>query len=200
MTRLLFLDVETTGLNRERDIVLAVGMRLTTVEFEVISEIEVVTPAWAMDSEIWNMAPAAKAMHEHSGLYGLAIKQTSRAATDEYVSAWDRVSQWLDEHVLADLPMAERPRLAGNNVGSFDKPFMCRYVHDFQDRVHYRTVDVSTMHELAKLYAPALLEGCPGKRDVHMPLADIDDAIALFRHLRAGMGLVKEAALCFPSP
>lgn len=194
MTRLLFLDVETTGLNRERDLILAVGMRLTTVELEVISEIELATPAWAGRKEVLAMAPFAKTMHERSGLYQRAIREDRHAAEDAFVDAWERLSFWLDQHAPAGLDMAERPRLAGNNVATFDQPFMCRYVSDFQDMVHYRTVDVSTLYETAKLYAPGMLAGCPGKRDVHMPLADIDDAIALFKHLRGAMGLDRVAA------
>jgi len=194
MTHLFWLDVETTGLDTARDLVLAVGMRLTTVDLETVSEIEVVTPAWAGELAVWNMSPVAKAMHDRSGLYGLAVRGTSQSAIDEYVKAEGRILRWLDEHAPTGLDMAERPRLAGNNVATFDRPFMCRYTSSFLNRVHYRSIDVSTLHETAKLYAPGMLEGCPGKRDVHMPLADIDDAISLFRHLRGAMGLDRVAA------
>lgn len=195
MIRLLWLDTETNGLNPEQHCIIAVGMRVTTADLEPIDELEVVVPFDMGGPDDRAFDGPARMMHIKSGLYDRCAILNMAKVTVLVHEAWRSVTAFLDKHAPLGVDMPLRPRLAGNNVGKFDMAFMTRALGwSFVERVHYRTVDVSTLHETAKLYAPSMLEGCPGKRDVHMPLADIDDAIALFRHLRGAMGLDRVAA------
>lgn len=188
MTRLLWIDVETTGLDPYSDNILAVGMRLTTAECETIREIEMYIHHPCARS---HCAPEALAMHEKSGLMLRVTDPAAESNTPDYVL--HVVRRWLRENAPTGLPMSERPLVAGSTI-SFDRSFLRTWLPSYVDHVHYRSLDVSSTRELIRMHRPELLDGMPVAAARHTPLADIDDSMRLHRFLSERLGLIERAA------
>ena len=119
----------------------------------------------AMDK--WN-----KGTHGKSGLIDKvkASTMTESQAEDELIS-------FLKQHV----PAGKSP-LCGNTV-SQDRRFMYKYMPKLEQFFHYRTIDVSTMKELARRWRPELLKGFE-KHSKHEALADIHESIDELKYYR----------------
>ncbi|MGH8077252.1 MAG: oligoribonuclease, partial [Lysobacter sp.] len=68
-----------------------------------------------------------------------------------------------------------------------DRRFLARQMPQLERFFHYRNLDVSTVKELARRWAPDVLEGMH-KESKHTALSDVHDSIAELRHYRAAMG------------
>jgi oligoribonuclease len=73
--------------------------------------------------------------------------------------------------------------LCGNSIGT-DRRFLDAYLPDIEQHLHYRSVDVSTIKELAKRWYPDALTGAPSKSSTHRALDDIRESIAELRYYR----------------
>jgi hypothetical protein len=92
-------------------------------------------------------------MHEKSGLLprieaGVTVAEAEKLVTD-YVSA----------HVTP----GRRPIVAGNTIG-MDRRFISKYMPTFDERLHYRSIDVSTIKELSRQWYPAAFFATPARR------------------------------------
>jgi len=79
------------------------------------------------------------------------------------------------------VPKGKSP-MCGNSICQ-DRRFMARLMPELEDYFHYRNLDVSTLKELARRWAPAVYEGFE-KDSSHLALEDIKDSIAELRHYR----------------
>ena len=134
------------------------------------------------------MGDFVRGMHEESGL----LEHIPAGAT--VAEAERQVIEYLAQHV----PNGRRPIVAGNTIG-MDRRFIAKYMPLLEERLHYRSVDVSTIKELARQWYPATFFGTPEKHGGHRALADIAESIrelAYFREavLVAGSGPDKSAA------
>ena len=170
-TPLVWVDMEMSGLVPERDRILEVALVVTDSELTTIAE----APVWvvhqpdevleAMDS--WN-----RATHGKSGLVDKV-----RASQFNEAEVERRILEFLKPLV------AERAApLAGNTVHQ-DRRFMARYMPAFDNYLHYRIVDVSTLKELAKRWNPGVVAGVT-KEGKHEALADVQESIEELRHYR----------------
>ncbi|HEV8298854.1 MAG TPA: oligoribonuclease, partial [Acidimicrobiales bacterium] len=73
--------------------------------------------------------------------------------------------------------------LAGNSIGT-DRRFLARWFPDIEEFLHYRSVDVSTLKELAKRWYPELLINAPKKARGHRALDDIRESLDELRYYR----------------
>jgi len=73
--------------------------------------------------------------------------------------------------------------LCGNSIGT-DRRFLAAYLPAIEDHLHYRSVDVSTLKELARRWYPAVIEGAPKKATTHRALADIRESVDELRFYR----------------
>ena len=73
--------------------------------------------------------------------------------------------------------------LAGNSVGQ-DRKFIDKYMPQLSEWLHYRTVDVSTVKELARRWYPVEYEAAPRKGGSHRALGDIEESIAELKYYR----------------
>ena len=73
--------------------------------------------------------------------------------------------------------------LCGNSIGT-DRRFLARYLNDIEEHLHYRSVDVSTIKELARRWYPGVLSSLPRKATSHRALDDIRESIEELRHYR----------------
>ena len=163
--------MEMSGLVPDRDRILEVAMVVTDSELNVMAEAPVYVLHQedavldAMDS--WN-----KSTH---GKSGLVDKVRASAFTEAEVEA--RLIEFLKPLV------GERVApLCGNTVHQ-DRRFMALYMPAFDNCLHYRIVDVSTLKELAKRWRPEVLAGVT-KEGRHEALADVHESIEELRHYR----------------
>ena len=170
-TPLVWVDMEMSGLDPERERILEVAIVVTDAELNVVAE----APVWvvhqpdalldAMDS--WN-----KGTHGKSGLIDKV--RASKFGEAEVEAAI--------VEFLKPLVAPGTAPLAGNTVHQ-DRRFMARYMPAFEKYLHYRIVDVSTLKELAKRWRPDVLATLV-KESKHEALADVHESIAELRHYR----------------
>ena len=72
--------------------------------------------------------------------------------------------------------------MCGNSICQ-DRRFLARWMPALEKFFHYRNLDVSTLKELARRWAPAALAGVK-KSNSHQALDDVRDSIAELRHYR----------------
>ena len=73
--------------------------------------------------------------------------------------------------------------LCGNSIGT-DRRFLARWLPEIEEYLHYRSVDVSSVKELAKRWFPESVAKAPGKHGSHRALDDIRESIAELRYYR----------------
>ena len=169
--RLVWLDMEMTGLDPEKERIIEVAVVVTEPDLTVVAEGPVLVihqPAEVLDAmDNWN-----RSTHGKSGL-----TDKVRASTLSESGAEDQLISFLSQYV----PPGKSP-LCGNTV-SQDRRFMYKYMPRLEQFFHYRTIDVSTIKELARRWKPALLKGFE-KRSKHEALADIYESIDELRYYR----------------
>ena len=170
-TPLVWIDMEMSGLVPERDRILEVAMVVTDSELNSIAEAPVYVlhqPDEVLDAmDSWN-----KSTH---GKSGLVDKVRASTLTEAEVEA--ELVKFLKPIV------GERVApLCGNTVHQ-DRRFMARYMPAFEQYLHYRIVDVSTLKELARRWRPDLARGVV-KQGRHEALADIYESIEELKHYR----------------
>jgi len=76
--------------------------------------------------------------------------------------------------------------LCGNSIGT-DRRFLARHLPDIEGFLHYRSVDVSTIKELARRWHPEAVKSAPEKAGGHRAMDDIRESVAELRHYRAAL-------------
>jgi Oligoribonuclease (3''->5'' exoribonuclease) len=169
--RLVWLDMEMTGLDPEKERIIEVAVVVTEPDLAVVAEGPVLvihqpdSLLAAMDS--WNQAT-----HGRSGLIDKV-----RASTLTEAQAEDILLDFLSRHV----PAGKSP-LCGNTI-SQDRRFMVRYMPRLEQFFHYRNLDVSTLKELARRWRPEVYKGFE-KKSRHEALADIYESIEELKYYR----------------
>jgi oligoribonuclease len=163
---LVWLDMEMTGLDPERERVIEIATILTDgqlTEIAVGPELVIRQPdeiLAAMDD--WNT--------KHHGASGLTERVRQSQISDADAEA--QTIAFIDAHVSP----RERPVLAGNSIHQ-DRRFVRRYMPALEKRLHYRMVDVSTVKELARRWYPQIVAKQPPKKETHRALDDIRESI-----------------------
>ncbi|MDA8383216.1 MAG: oligoribonuclease [Betaproteobacteria bacterium] len=169
--RLIWIDMEMSGLNPETDRILEVALVITDAQLEIVAEAPVLVvhqPEAVLDAmDAWN-----KATH---GKSGLTEKVRASGLSDAGVEA--QLLAFLRTHVGA-----KASPMCGNSICQ-DRRFLARYMPQLEAYFHYRNLDVSTLKELAKRWQPALLDGF-SKQNKHEALADIHESIAEMKYYR----------------
>jgi oligoribonuclease len=170
-TPLVWIDMEMSGLVPERDRILEVAMVVTGADLATIAE----APVFALhqpDEVLEAMDSWNKSTHGKSGLVDKV-----RASTLDEATVEARLIEFLKPLVGARIAP-----LAGNTVHQ-DRRFMARYMPAFEQYLHYRIVDVSTLKELARRWRPDVLAGL-AKEGRHEALADVYESIEELKHYR----------------
>ncbi|MFT3733915.1 MAG: oligoribonuclease [Rhodocyclaceae bacterium] len=169
---LVWLDMEMTGLEPDRDRVIEVAMIVTDAELNTIAESPVIAvhqPDAVLDGmDEWN-----KNTHGRSGLIDRV-----KASTLDDAAAEQTLLEWMKQYV----PSRTSP-MCGNTICQ-DRRFMARWMPQLEAYFHYRNLDVSTLKELARRWSPEVFKGVQ-KRGAHTALADIQESIEELRHYRA---------------
>ncbi|WP_290789146.1 oligoribonuclease [Halomonas sp.] len=170
--RLVWIDLEMTGLDPNRERIIEVATLVTDADLNVIAEgpmIAVKQPDDLLDA----MDEWCTKTHGESGLTARV-----KASAIETAEAERQTLAFLREHVEPGTsPMC------GNSVHQ-DRRFLEREMPDLLAFFHYRNLDVSTLKELAKRWNPGAMAGFY-KRNAHLAMDDIKESIAELAHYRA---------------
>jgi oligoribonuclease len=164
---LVWVDLEMTGLDPERCVIVEIATLVTDARLEVIAEGPCLI-LQAGEQELADMAPEVREMHTRSGLLD-AIRASK-------VTLADATRQTLD-FLVAHCEPRTAP-LCGNSIWK-DRQFIERYMRPVDAHLHYRTIDVSTVKELGKRWYRA---EPPKKKEAHRALDDIHESIEELRY------------------
>lgn len=168
---LVWIDLEMTGLDPERERIIEVATLITDNDLNLIAEGPVIA-VHQPDSLLDAMDEWCTRTHGESGLTGRV--QQSRIDTAE---AERRTLEFLKQHVMpGSSPMC------GNSVHQ-DRRFLEREMPELLAFFHYRNLDVSTLKELAKRWNPGAMAGF-NKQNAHLAMEDIKESIAELAHYR----------------
>lgn len=170
---LAWMDLEMTGLDPARDVIVEIATLVTDDNLELVAEgpdLVVHQPSEALDT----MGDVVRKMHTRSGLL-----EAIAASTITLQDAGEQTLAFLREHI----PEARTVPLCGNSIGT-DRRFLAVHLPAIEEHLHYRSVDVSTIKELLKRWNPKVLDGAPEKAEGHRALDDIRESLAELRYYR----------------
>lgn len=174
-TNLIWIDLEMTGLDPASDAIIEVATLITTAELEEIAvgpELAIATPRSVLEGmDEWNTRT-----HTESGLVRRCLESDIDLAEAERLTL-----AFLAQHV----PAGTSP-MCGNSICQ-DRRFLARLMPDLEAWFHYRNLDVSTLKELARRWAPEVAAGF-SKDSSHQALEDIRDSVDELRYYRRFMG------------
>ncbi len=169
---LVWLDLEMTGLDHANNVIIEIASIVTDSELNVLAEgpnIAIHQP----DAELEKMDEWCTQTHGATGLtQRVRESQVSLEEAENRTLAF--VSQWVDAGVS---PMC------GNSIGT-DRRFLLEYMPRLESFFHYRNIDVSTLKELARRWAPEVYASF-NKEGTHLALDDIRESIDELRFYRS---------------
>jgi oligoribonuclease len=170
---LVWMDLEMTGLDPARHVIVEIATIVTDDDLNVVAEgpdLVVHQPREALVG----LEDVVRDMHTSSGL--LTAIAASTVSLEE---AGRATLEFIIEHV----PEPRTVPLCGNSIGT-DRRFLAIYLPDIEEYLHYRSVDVSTIKELTRRWYPGALEAVPRKATAHRALDDIRESIEELRWYR----------------
>lgn len=162
-----------TGLDPARHTIVEIATLLTDDDLEVVAEGPDLVIATAPEA-LALMDDVVKTMHTKSGL--LTAIQESDVTLEQ---AGKATLQFLREHV----PQEGSVPLCGNSIGT-DRRFLAAWLPEIDAFLHYRSIDVSTVKELARRWYPEAFAKVPRKQGSHRALDDIRESVAELRYYR----------------
>ncbi|HEY0310387.1 MAG TPA: oligoribonuclease [Luteimonas sp.] len=173
--RLVWIDLEMTGLDTATDSILEIATVVTDAELNILAEgpeLAIAHPLATLEAmDDWN-----RRQHGKSGLWKRVLEEgvpmaEAEARTVAFLQRW--------------VPANASP-MCGNSICQ-DRRFLHRQMPALERYFHYRNLDVSTLKELARRWAPQVLDAV-SKEAAHTALSDVRDSIAELRHDRQHMG------------
>ncbi len=160
MKHFFWVDLEMTGLDDVKDVILEVAAIITDTDLKPIEEFHrvVFQPKEALDG----MDDWCKRTHGASGLTAAVASGTPLAEVDQQLT--DTVNKFF--------PTNERIVLVGNSVSN-DKRFIDRYMPKLAARLHYRVIDVSSFKEIFREKWAIQVQ----KKNTHRAVDDIRESI-----------------------
>jgi oligoribonuclease len=172
---LIWIDLEMTGLDPDADAIIEIATLVTDKELNILAEgpeLAIRHPLARLEAmDDWN-----RNQHTKSGLWQRVI--------DSVVSLEQAESMTLE--FLAEWTVPDKSPICGNSICQ-DRRFLYRGMPRLERYFHYRNLDVSTIKELARRWAPDVYKGFV-KDSAHTALSDIRDSVAELRYFRQFMG------------
>jgi oligoribonuclease len=171
---LVWMDLEMTGLDPARHVIVEIATLVTDDELAVVAEgpdLVVHTGAEQLES----MEPVVREMHTRSGLLA-----TIEASTVTLEDAGRQTLEFLKTHVATKGTVP----LCGNSIGT-DRRFLATQLPEIEEWLHYRSVDVSTVKEICRRWYPDAFARAPGKKTTHRALDDVRESVAELAYYRA---------------
>ena len=170
---LAWMDLEMTGLDPDRHTIVEIATLITDDELELVAEGPdlVIT---ASEDVLNAMDDFVREMHTRSGLLDLI-----QASTVNLETAGEETLAFLKEHIADPLTVP----LCGNSIGT-DRRFLAKHLPEIEGFLHYRSIDVSTVKELARRWHHDAFKGAPKKGGGHRALDDIRESLDELRWYR----------------
>lgn len=162
-----------TGLDPGRNVIVEIATLITDDDLNIIAEGPDLV-IHATDEELALMDEIVVDMHTRSGLLE-QIKESTLSLEE----AGALTLAFLQEHI----PEAGTVPLCGNSIG-MDRRFLAAYLPGIEDYLHYRSVDVSTIKELARRWYPGTLNALRKKSSAHRAMDDIKESVSELRYWR----------------
>lgn len=170
-SNLVWVDLEMTGLNPEKDRIIEMAAIVTDTNLNVLAE----SPSFAIhqsDELLAGMDEWNTKQHGGSGL----VERVRASHINEQLAEIEML------HFLRQYVPEGKSPLCGNSIWQ-DRRFLARYMPQLESFFHYRLIDVSTLKELALRFAPEIYNGFK-KESHHLALQDIRDSIDELKYYR----------------
>lgn len=166
--KLVWLDLEMTGLNPDTDVIIEIATIITDTELNHVAD----GPVFAIGQPKETMDAMGEWCQVHHSASGLLDRVLQSQVTMQAAEA--QTLAFLAQHVTPGVSP-----LCGNSIGQ-DRRFLFRQMPELESFFHYRNIDVSSVKELARYWRPELLEKIT-KQSQHLALEDIRDSISELR-------------------
>ncbi len=163
-----------TGLDADTDVIVEIASIITDDNLEIVAT----GPELVMAAEqkfLDGMDKIVVDMHTKSGLLDRIAASTMTIA-----EAQAQTLEFFKEHISQPKTVP----LCGNSIG-MDRRFLAKQMPEIEEFLHYRSVDVSTLKELARRWYPEVLKTAPRKEADHRALADITESIKELQFYRS---------------
>ena len=168
---LIWIDLEMTGLKPDTDVIIEMATIVTDADLNLVAEGPVIA-IHQSDAVLDGMDEWNKRTHGSSGLL-------TRVRESKYTMA---SAEQRTLEVLKVLVEANSSPMCGNSICQ-DRRFLARHMPTLEKFFHYRNLDVSTLKELARRWAPSIIPGF-SKQGEHKALADIQESIRELAYYR----------------
>lgn len=180
---LAWMDLEMTGLDPASDVIVEIATLITDDNLDLVAEGPDLVVSASPES-LASMQDVVVEMHTKSGLLN-----EIKASTLSLEAAGEMTLAFLKEHI-------DKPRtvpLCGNSIG-VDRRFLAAQLPEVENFLHYRSIDVSTVKELARRWNAVAFRQAPKKAKGHRALDDIRESLDELRHYRDTFLLVPTEA------
>lgn len=168
---LVWIDMEMTGLDPEQHKVIEIAAIVTDSELNILAEGPVIA-IHQPQAELDKMDDWCTNTHTNSGLVK-RVQESTFSEDDAVAMTLDFLKLWV--------PAGASP-MCGNSIGQ-DRRFMVKHMAELEAYFHYRNIDVSTIKELGRRWAPDMVKGFK-KQGTHLALDDIRESIGELVHYK----------------
>jgi oligoribonuclease len=172
---LIWIDLEMTGLDSQTDRIIEIATIITDSQLNTLAE----GPVLAIHQSDATLAAMDDWNQKQHGASGLIARVRASAVDEREAEA--RTLEFLSLYV----PKGQSP-ICGNSICQ-DRRFLARCMPELEAYFHYRNLDVSTLKELARRWAPQLMNGF-SKAGSHTAMADIRESVHELAYYRQFMG------------
>lgn len=170
---LAWMDLEMTGLDPREHVIVEIATLVTDDDLILVEEGPDLVIHQPEDA-LARMGPTVREMHTKSGLLD-SIRESD-------ISLEEAGAQTLD-FLKRHIPNARTVPLCGNSIGT-DRRFLAAWLPEIEEYLHYRSIDVSTVKELARRWNPKAFGAAPEKAGGHRAMDDIRESVAELRHFK----------------
>jgi oligoribonuclease len=161
---LIWIDLEMTGLDPDKERIIEIATIVTDANLNTLAEGPVIA-VHQSDEQLEAMDDWCTRTHGNSGLTQ-RVRESTYSEREAELETIAFLKNYVDQGVSP---------ICGNSVGQ-DRRFLVKFMPELENYFHYRTLDVSTLKELARRWKPEVLEGVT-KKGTHLALDDIRESI-----------------------
>jgi oligoribonuclease len=193
---IIWVDVETTGLDPDQDFILEIGVRVTDFSGAVVAEDQqLIYHPQALHRLLNHSSDFVRDIHAQSGLANryIDLHKAYQAGSFPTTSEVAGVEQSILDLLVKELklPLKTYP-MAGSTVG-FDRNFITSWMPYLAEFFNHRNLDVSAIGEACRILNPRIYSLRPQGPAPHRPLKCLDDSIRTFNYYQREFLMVDEA-------